>query len=92
MNAMQILRQSPILFALFLPMLLLDARPARAQDIDLCFATADRVANGENVPAEDKQAGHQACQRALADSASIVQKYQIQEADFDITGRPKKPD
>lgn len=65
--------------------------PARAQDFDLCFATSDRVANGEQVPEPEKQAGHEACQRALAQTSSVTQKYQIQEADFDIVGRPLKP-
>jgi len=77
----------PILAALSLALGVLEARP---QDVGICFATADRVANGEKVPAEDKKAAHEACQRALADTSSVVQKYQIQEADFDITGtRPK---
>ena len=63
---------------------------AGAQDVDLCFAVADRVAEGEAVSDADKRAGHDACQRALAATASVVQKYQIQEADFDILGtRPK---
>jgi hypothetical protein len=66
----------------------LAARPALAQDMEICFATADRMANGEKVEAVDKQAGHEACQRALAATSSVVQKYQIQEADFDIVGRP----
>jgi hypothetical protein len=64
--------------------------PARAQDIEACFATADRVADGEPVSAEDKRAGHEACQRALAQTSSVVQKSQIQDADFDIVGRPPK--
>jgi hypothetical protein len=73
--------------------LALPAVLARAQDIDTCFAIADRVASGENVPAADKEAGHKACQAALAASSSIVQKSQIQDADFDIVGRPAaKPD
>lgn len=70
---------------------ILNGGAARAQDIDLCFAVADRVAAGEDVSEADKRAGHEACQRALAATASIVQKYQIQEADFDIVGRPPKP-
>ena len=65
-----------------------NARPALAQDMEICFATADRVTDGEKVEAEDKRAGHEACQRALAATSSVVQKYQIQEADFDIVGRP----
>jgi hypothetical protein len=75
--------------ALALP-LLVGAGAASAQDIDLCFDVADRVAEGQDVSDADKRSGHEACQRALAATASIVQKYQIQEADFDILGtRPK---
>ena len=61
---------------------------ARAQDIEVCFATPDRMANGDTVSIEDKEAGHKACQAALAATSSIVQKSQIQDADFDIIGRP----
>ncbi len=64
---------------------------AFAQDIDLCFATADRMTNGEKLEEADKRAGHDACQRALAATASVVQKYHIQEADFDILGTRPKP-
>jgi hypothetical protein len=67
------------------------AEPALAQDVQICFATADRVVSGEKVEAEDKRAGHEACQRALAETSSVVQKYQFQEADFDIVGHPPKP-
>jgi hypothetical protein len=64
--------------------------PALAQDADTCFNTADRVTNGEQVEENDKRAAHEACQRALAQTSSVVQKYQLQEADFDIMGtRPK---
>jgi len=66
-----------------------DTGPALAQDIEICLATADRVANGEKVTPEDKDAGHEACQRALAATSNIMQKQEIQEADFDIVGRPK---
>jgi hypothetical protein len=66
------------------------ARPASAEDVAVCFATADRVAGGEAVDEAAKKAGHEACQRALAQTSSIVQKYHLQEADFDIVGRPQK--
>ena len=66
---------------------------ARAQEIETCYATADRVTKGDTVSAEDKEAGRKACQSALEATSSIVQKSQIQDADFDIIGRPaKKPD
>ena len=71
----------------------LEARPAHAQvqDFQLCFDTADRVSSGDKIGDREKQAGHEACQRALAATSSVTQKYQIQEADFDIVGRPPKP-
>jgi hypothetical protein len=73
---------------------ILAALPGRAaaQDVGICFATADRVAGGESVTEEEKRAGHEACQRALAETSSVVQKYHLQEADFDIVGRPPKPE
>lgn len=71
-------------------MLTFAASPALAEDVAVCFATADRVTGGEAVDEAAKKAGHEACQRALAETSSIVQKYQLQEADFDIVGRPPK--
>jgi hypothetical protein len=82
-------RRSLILLA-GLAALVLSAAPASAQDVAICFGTADRVTEGEAVTEAEKRAGHEACQRALADTASIVQKYHLQEADFDIVGRPPK--
>ena len=64
--------------------------PALAQDFQLCFDAADKVTEGEKIEEGERQAAHEACQRALAQTSSVVQKYQLQEADFDITGtRPK---
>lgn len=61
-----------------------------AVDARLCFGTADRVTRNEDVSAEERSAAHDACQRALAASGNVVQKYHLQEADFDVTGtRPK---
>lgn len=68
----------------------LPAAVARAQDIETCFATADRVAGGETVTEAEREAGHKACQAALSATGSIVQKSQIQDADFDIVGRPSQ--
>jgi hypothetical protein len=68
------------------------AVPAQAQDAAICFSTADRLVEGETVSEEEKRVGHEACQRALAETASITQKYHLQEADFDIIGRPPKPE
>jgi hypothetical protein len=64
--------------------------PALAQDMQLCFAAADRLKEGETLADTEKRTAHEACLRALSDSSSIVQKYQLQEADFDIVGRPKQ--
>ena len=71
-------------------MLALAASPAQAQDVAICFGTADRVTSGEAVDESTRKAGHEACQRAIAETSSVVQKYHLQEADFDIVGRPPK--
>jgi hypothetical protein len=71
--------------------LAIGAAPALAQDAELCFSTADLVKEGTVVPEPDKRAAHEACQRALAMTSSITQKYQLQEADFDVTGTRPKP-
>ena len=62
--------------------------PALAQDFQICFDAADKVTEGDKLKETEKQAAHEACQRALAETSSVVQKYQLQEADFDIMGRP----
>jgi hypothetical protein len=64
--------------------------PVFAQDADRCLVVAGRIDDGREVSAEEKRLAHEACMRALADTSSIMQKYHLQEADFDITGtRPK---
>jgi len=68
---------------------LLAVGPALAQDMQICFAAADRLKDGETLADTEKRTAHEACLRALSDTSSIVQKYQLQEADFDIVGRPK---
>lgn len=65
--------------------------PALAQDIQICLDTAERVTNGDKLEDKEKETGHEACQRALAASSNVVLKYHLQEADFDIMGRPPKP-
>jgi hypothetical protein len=66
--------------------------PALAQDAQKCFAASDKVRDGDTLDEAEKRAAHDACMRALADTSSIVQKYHLQEADFDIMGnRPPKP-
>ena len=62
------------------------AAPASAQDVTICLTTAERANSGEKLGEAEKQAAHEACVRALSDTASVVQKYQLQEADFEIMG------
>jgi len=59
---------------------------ASTQDATLCLLTAERVDEGETLDEAEKQEAHEACQRALAATVSVIQKYQFQEADFAITG------
>jgi hypothetical protein len=81
-----------ILSAFLLAALSLDSTASRAaaQDAQICFDAADKVTDGGNLEDAERRAAHEACQRALAETSSVVQKYQLQEADFDVTGtRPK---
>ena len=78
------------LLALFVLAFATVSRPAQAQDMQICYDTADKVTDGGTIDQAEKQKAHQACQRALAETSSIVQKYHLQEADFDILGRPPK--
>ena len=63
---------------------------ALAQDTQKCFSASDRVKDGDTLDEAEKRAAHDAYMRALADSSNIVQKYHLQEADFDIMGRPPR--
>ena len=79
-----------ILFAVIALIAGLPVSPVFAQDADLCLVVAGRIDDGRGVSDEDKRLAHEACQRALTATSSIMQKYHLQEADFDITGtRPK---
>ncbi len=80
------------LLALFVLAFATVARPAQAQDVQICYDTADKVTDGGTIDQAERQKAHQACQRALAETSSIMQKYHLQEADFDILGRPPKPE
>ena len=72
-------------------LLVASSTPARAQDAQKCFAASDRVKDGDALDDAEKRAAHHACMRALADSSNIVQKYHLQDADFDVMGnRPKQ--
>jgi hypothetical protein len=79
-----------ILFGSMAVCLGLSASPAFAQDADLCLVVAGRIDDGKEVSDEEKRLAHEACQRALTATSSIVQKYHLQEADFDITGTRSK--
>src|SRR5262245_41441654 len=46
-------------------MLAIAASPALAEDVALCFATADRVAAGEAVDETAKKEGHDACRNTI---------------------------
>jgi hypothetical protein len=66
------------------------AEQVSAQDVALCLNTADRVTSGTKLEDPERKAAHEACLRALAATSNVVQKYHLQEADFDIMGtRPK---
>lgn len=81
-------RRSSIALGLFLAA---GQGPAFAQDAGLCLYIAERVLDGEPVEDKEKREAHEACLQALAATSSIVQKYQLQEADFAIMGtRPKE--
>jgi hypothetical protein len=56
-------------------------------DASLCLLTAERADAGETLTDAERKEGHEACRNALAATASVVQKYQFQEADFAITGK-----
>ena len=62
------------------------AGSALAQDVNICLATAQRLSEGATIGDEEKRAAHEACLRGLAITSSVVQKYQLQEADFEIMG------
>ena len=65
--------------------------PAHAQDAQICMAAAERVNDGEKLADAEKNQAHEACRRALSESSNVVQKYHLQEADFDLMGtRPKQ--
>ena len=67
------------------------AAPAAAQDAQLCFSAADIVKTRGTLSDSEKEKAHAACLRAMSDSSNVVQKYHLQEADWDITGNRPKP-
>lgn len=68
------------------------ATSVRAQDAQTCFSAAEIVKMKGKLSDADKSDAHQACMRALTESSNVVQKYHLQEADWDVMGtRPKTP-
>ena len=63
---------------------------AGPSDFDTCLDAGDKAKVQGPLGEEEKRAAHEACQRALSDSSSVVMKYHLQEADFDILGRPPR--
>ena len=59
-------------------------------DGNTCFASAERIEAGETLSATEREEAHQACRRAISVTASVLQKYQFDEADFVITGKRHK--
>ena len=55
----------------------LAAGSAFAQDAQICFDAADKVTDGGTLEDAERQAAHAACQRALADTSSVVQKLSL---------------
>jgi hypothetical protein len=80
------------LLSLFVLAFATAAEPARAQDMQICYDTAEKVTDGGTIDEAQRKAAHEACQHALAATSSVVQKYHLQEADFDILGRTSKPE
>ena len=69
--------------------LFLAVQPAVALpgDIDTCLDAGYRSKTKGPLGEDEQRAAHEACQRALSDSSNIMEKYGLQEADFDIAGR-----
>ncbi|GFO83585.1 MAG: hypothetical protein A49_32120 [Methyloceanibacter sp.] len=61
--------------------------PASTADGYACLAAAQRVDDGEVLTEAEKKDAHEACSKALGATASVIQKYQFEEAIFAITGK-----
>ena len=61
--------------------------PASTADGYACLAAAQRVDDGEVLTEAEKKDAHGACSKALSATASLMQKYQFEEAIFAITGK-----
>ena len=54
------------LLSLFVLAFATAVEPARAQDMQICYDTADKVTDGGTIDEAERKAAHEACQRALA--------------------------
>ena len=60
--------------------------------MQICYDTADKVTDGGTIDDAERQAAHEACQRALAQTPPAwCRNINLQEADFDILGTRPKP-
>ena len=66
-----------LLFAFAVLALAASAAQASSFDAQICFDAADKVTDGGKLEEAEKQAAHEACQRALAATASVVQKVPV---------------
>jgi hypothetical protein len=81
-------KRSSILLIVIGALVALPTAAALADDVETCMRGSERATAGPPLGEDEKRAAHEACQRALAAESNVVNKYQLQEADFDIIGRP----
>ena len=88
MRRMDVFRSALLAAAVFGPF-----TPSYASPVDAvaCLTAAEQIDDGEKLSEQEREEAHQACQRALSATASVIQKYQFQEADFLITGKRGNP-
>jgi hypothetical protein len=63
---------------------------ASAADGEVCLGAAEKVDAGQTLTGEERDEARVACGRAISATASIMQKYQFEEAYFAITGERYK--
>jgi hypothetical protein len=61
-----------------------------AADGEVCLGAAEKVDAGQTLTGEERDEARVACGRAISATASIMQKYQFEEAYFAITGERYK--
>jgi hypothetical protein len=63
---------------------------ASAADGEVCIGAAEKVDAGQTLTGEERDEARVACGRAISATASIMQKYQFEEAYFAIAGERYK--